>query len=146
MSIKSQIFDDIKGAMKSKDSKLLTILRTISAAIKQKEIDTRLELTDAEVGAVISKHMKQLLESQKQFVDAKRDDLVEKVTFEISVVEKYLPKMLSEEEMKAAITKIISEVGAKSKSDMGKVMGALKKSGLSIDMKKANELLTALLG
>jgi uncharacterized protein len=124
--IKSQISDDVKAAMRSKDKKRLGALRLIQAAFKQKEVDERIELNDEQVIVILDKMAKQHRDSISQFKDANRNDLVEIEQFELEIIDAYLPAKLSDEEISSLIEAAISKTGAESIKDMGKVMGMLK--------------------
>ncbi len=124
--IKSQISDDVKAAMRSKDKERLGALRLIQAAFKQKEVDERIELSDEQVIVILDKMAKQHRDSITQFKDANRDDLVKIEQFELDIIDAYLPAKLSDEEISALIEGAISKSGAESIKDMGKVMGMLK--------------------
>lgn len=147
MSLQEQIKNDIKEAMKAKEVARRDALRLLSSAIKQVEVDERKELTDDDIIAIIQKQVKQRNDAASQYKEAGRDDLYDKEVAEIKVFEAYLPAQLSDEELEAAIKEIISEVGAESMKDMGKVMGAAKaKIGSQADGKRINECVKALLG
>jgi len=124
--LKKRIIDDMKLAMKAKDKQALKAVRMILGAIKQKEVDDRIELDDAKVMAVIQKMVKQRKDSISQFSDAGRTDLVEVEEAELLVINSYMPKQLSNEEIAAAVEKAITDSGADSMKDMGKLMGILK--------------------
>ncbi|MBB4725505.1 GatB/YqeY domain-containing protein [Xanthomonas euvesicatoria] len=126
MSLKQQLTDDMKAAMKSGDKHSLGVIRLINAAIKQKEVDERIEMDDADVIAVLDKMVKQRKDSVTQFQAAARDDLAQIEREEIVVIERYLPAKMGEAEIVAAIRAAISETGASSPADIGKLMGALK--------------------
>ncbi|WP_372161600.1 GatB/YqeY domain-containing protein [Xanthomonas axonopodis pv. cyamopsidis] len=126
MSLKQQLTDDMKAAMKSGDKHSLGVIRLINAAIKQKEVDERIEMDDAAVIAVLDKMVKQRKDSVTQFEAAARDDLAQIEREEIVVIERYLPAKMGEAEIVAAIRAAISENGASSPADIGKLMGALK--------------------
>lgn len=126
MSLKGQIQNDMKDAMKAGDRDRLQVVRLALAAIKQQEIDRRTELDDAAVLGVIEKMVKQRRDSIQQFRQGGRQDLAEKEAAEIAVLETYLPEPLSEPELAALIDAAISDTGATSVRDMGKVMGHLK--------------------
>ncbi|WP_338338050.1 GatB/YqeY domain-containing protein [Xanthomonas citri pv. bilvae] len=126
MSMKQQLTDDMKAAMKSGDKHSLGVIRLINAAIKQKEVDERIEMDDAAVIAVLDKMVKQRKDSVIQFEAAARDDLAQIEREEIVVIERYLPAKMGEAEIVAAIRAAISETGASSPADIGKLMGALK--------------------
>ena len=125
--------------MRAKDAARLSTIRLLLAAIKQREVDERIELSDADVVAIIDKMLKQRRESIAQFEKGGRSDLVEKEQFEISTLERYMPQALSEAEIDSAIGSAIAELGAKGPADMGKVMAALK-AGLAgrADMSKVS--------
>jgi uncharacterized protein YqeY len=126
MSLKSNITEDMKTAMRAKDATRLGTVRLLLAAMKQKEVDERVELTDADVLAIIDKMVKQRRESIDQFEKAGRVDLAEAEKAEIGVLSGYLPQQLSEAEVAQAIAAAIGETGAAGAKDMGKVMGLLK--------------------
>ena len=124
--LKQLITDDMKLAMKAQDKPALKAIRMILGAIKQKEIDERIELDDNQVMAVIQKMVKQRKDSISQFSDAGRTDLVEVEEAELLIINNYMPKQLSEDEIEKAVVKAISDTGAGSMKDMGKLMGTLK--------------------
>ena len=126
MSLKEQISEDMKAAMRAKDSGRLATIRLINAAIKQKEVDERIELTDDQVLAVIDKMVKQRKDSIAAFEQGGRDDLAAKEKAEMTVLAAYLPARLSAEEITAEVRAIVAELGASGPGDMGKVMGAVK--------------------
>jgi len=126
MNLKQQINEDMKTAMRAKDSARLAAIRLLLAAIKQREVDERIELTDADVLAVIDKMMKQRRDSFSQFEAAGRKDLADIEKFEMSVLLDYMPQQLSAAEIDAAIEQAIIDSGAASAQDMGKVMAILK--------------------
>ena len=126
MNLKQQINDQVKQAMKGGDKARLKVLRMLTAAIKQKEIDERIELDDAEVLAVIDKQVKQRRESIEQYTAGGRPELAEAEQAEIDILSDFLPEQLSEEELEAMIVAAIAATGAESMADMGKVMGELK--------------------
>ncbi len=125
-TLKDQITADMKEAMRAKDKETLGTIRLIQAAIKQREVDERIELDDSQVLAVLDKMVKQRRDSIKQYLDAGRDELAAKEEAEINVIQKYLPAALSETELDALIEEAITSSGAQSMQDMGKVMGLLK--------------------
>ena len=146
MSLRVQIKDDIKAAMKAKDVQKRDALRLLDSAMKQIEVDERKELTDDDVMAIITKQIKQRNDAAAQYKDAGRDDLLEKELAEIAVFEVYLPAQLSDDELAETVKAIIAETGAESMKDMGKVMGAAKaKIGSQADGKRINECVKALL-
>ncbi len=126
MSLKQQLTDDMKAAMKGGDKHSLGVIRLINAAIKQKEVDERIELDGAAVIAVLDKMVKQRKDSVTQYEAANREDLAKVERDEIVVIERYLPAKLGEAEILAAINAAISETGASSAADIGKLMGVLK--------------------
>jgi len=126
MPLKDQITEDMKTAMRAKDGARLSAVRLLLAAIKQKEVDERVVLSDADVLAIIDKMVKQRRESIAQFEKAGRNDLAEVEKFEIGVLSTYLPQQLSEAEVGQAIVTAIAESGAGGAKDMGKVMALLK--------------------
>jgi uncharacterized protein len=126
MSLRERINDDLKQAMRSGDTRRRDALRLLTAALKQKEVDERKELTGADVIAIIERMIKQRRDSIAQFERGGRADLVEKEAFEIGVLEAYMPAMLSDAEIEDLIAGAIAETGASSAADMGKVMGALR--------------------
>ena len=126
MSLKQQLTDDMKAAMKSGDKHSLGVIRLANAAIKQKEVDERIELDDAQVLAVLEKMVKQRRDSVSQYEAAGREDLATIERDEIVVVERYLPAKLDEASIIAAIDAAIAETGAASPADIGKLMGVLK--------------------
>jgi len=126
MTLKQQLTDDMKAAMKAGDKHSLGVIRLINAAIKQKEVDERIELDDVAVIAVLDKMVKQRKDSVTQFETAGREDLAAIERDEIVVVERYLPAKMGEAQIIAAIQAAIAQTGAKGPADMGKLMGALK--------------------
>lgn len=126
MSLKAQITEDMKTAMRAKDSVRLGTIRLLQAAMKQKEVDERIELDDAMVIAIVDKLIKQRKDSVAAYLTAQRQDLADVESAEIKVLEVYLPQRLSAEEITAAVKAIVAEVGATGPGDMGKVMGAVK--------------------
>jgi len=139
--LKDRINDDLKTAMRAGDTRRRDALRLLTAALKQKEVDERKTLADADVVAIIDKMIKQRRDSIAQFKQGGRDDLAEGEQFEISVLEPYMPAAVSEAEIEAAIAAVIAETGAKAPADMGKVMGPLKaKLAGRADMAKVSAL------
>ena len=126
MSLKDQITEDMKTAMRAKDSERLLAIRTLLAACKQKEVDERVVLDDAAVVAIIDKQVKQRKDSITAFEGAGRQDLVDKEKAEMLVLQGYLPERMSADETVAAVQAIVAELGAKGPGDMGKVMGVVK--------------------
>ncbi|MGB3394440.1 MAG: GatB/YqeY domain-containing protein [Stenotrophomonas sp.] len=126
MSLKQQLTDDMKAAMKGGDKHSLGVIRLINAAIKQREVDERIELDDTAVIAVLDKMVKQRKDSVTQYEAANREDLARIERDEIVVVERYLPAKMGEAEILAAVNAAIAQTGAASAADMGKLMGVLK--------------------
>ncbi len=126
MSLKDQINDDMKAAMRAKDSERLGTIRLLLAAMKQKEVDERVTLDDVTVVSIIDKLIKQRKDSVAAYVQAARQDLADKESAEIQVLQAYLPQRLSAEEVLAEVKAIVAELGAKGPGDMGKVMGVVK--------------------
>jgi len=145
--IKTQISNDVKEAMRQKDKERLAALRLILASFKQKEVDERIELKDEDSIAILNKMAKQHHDSIEQFGKANRDDLVKKEQRELDVIESYLPKKLPSEKIDLLIEETISETGANSPKDMGKVMGLLKnKLQGQADMSEVSKLIKEKLG
>jgi len=126
MSLKDQITEDMKTAMRAKDAPRLLTIRGLLAAMKQREVDERIALDDAAVIAIVDKLIKQRKDSIAQFTTAGRTDLVDKESAELAVLEGYLPQRMSAAEIAAAVAALIDELGATGPADMGKVMGAVK--------------------
>lgn len=126
MTLKHTITEDMKAAMRAKDAPRLLTIRMLTAEMKQREVDERIELTDADVLAIVNKLIKQRRDSISQFAAAKRQDLVDKETAELAILMAYLPAQLSDGEIDIEIDKAILQSGASGPQAMGKVMGALK--------------------
>lgn len=126
MTLRARIVEDMKAALRAKDTARLSAVRLLLAAIKQREVDERIELTDADVVAVIDKMLKQRRDSIRQYQSAGRQDLVDAEQFEVEVLTSYMPLALSEAEIEAAVTEAIAATGARSPQDMSKVMQVLK--------------------
>ncbi len=124
--LKARITEDMKNAMRAKEAARLSAIRLLLAAIKQREVDERKELTDADIVAVVDKMMKQRRDSIAQYEVAKRQDLVDAERFELTLLQDYMPQGLSDAEIVQAIADAIAETGASGPQDMGKVMGLLK--------------------
>jgi len=124
--LRTRINEDVKTAMKAKDKPRLQVLRLITAALKQKEVDERIELDDAQVLAVLEKMIKQRRDSIEQYQKAGRTELAEQEAFEIGIIQEYLPEQLSEAEIAALVDEALAATGAGGMKDMGKVMGWLK--------------------
>jgi len=126
MSLKDRITDDMKSAMRAKDAPRLLTIRGLLAALKQREVDERIELDDAAVVAIVDKLVKQRKDSITQFTAGGRQDLVEKESAELKVLEGYLPARLGADEIAAEVAELINEIGATSAAEMGKVMAVAK--------------------
>ena len=126
MSVKESLQQDMKAAMRGGDKRRLGVIRLIMAAIKQREVDERIELDDGQLVAVLDKMAKQRRESIEQFKKAGRDDLVEQEEFELEILKAYLPEQLDDAEIDTLVDEAIKNTGASSIKDMGKVMGQLK--------------------
>lgn len=126
MSLKTQLTEDMKTAMRAKDQVSLSTIRLINAAIKQFEVDERTEVDDAKVISILTKMVKQRKDSAKIYTEAGRQDLADKENAEIEILNRYLPQMMSAEEIKTVVEAVIAETGASGMADMGKVMGVLK--------------------
>jgi len=146
MSMKQQLTEDMKAAMKAGEKHKLGVIRLINAAIKQREVDERIELDDTAVIAVLDKMVKQRKDSVSQYEAANREDLAEIERAEIVVIEAYLPAKMGEAEILAAVQAAIAETGATGPADMGKLMGALKpKLAGQADMGLVSKLVKQLL-
>ncbi|MFZ3053793.1 MAG: GatB/YqeY domain-containing protein [Sulfuricurvum sp.] len=146
MSLREQINNDIKTAMKAKNNAVRDALRLLSSAMKQIEVDERKELTDDDVIKIIQKQVKQRYDAMTQYKSAGRDDLYDQEASEAVIFEAYLPQQLSDEELENALRAIITEVGAASLKEIGKVMGAASKTlGAQADGKRINECAKKLL-
>ena len=142
MSLKQQITEDMKTAMRAKNTARLGAIRLLLAAIKQREVDERIELSDADVIAIIEKMNKQRRDSISQYEAAGRQDLADVEKFEMNVLQDYMPQQLSEAEISAAVAEAIATTGAAGAQDMGKVMGVLKpKLAGRADMGKVSSLI-----
>ena len=147
MTLREKINEDMKAAMKARESEKLGAIRLLTAALKQKEVDERIELTDALVLAIIEKMLKQRKDSITQFTAGNRLDLVAKEEFEVGVLSAYMPQQLSDAEVLAILNGVIAETGATSAKDMGKVMNALRpKVAGRADMGKLSGLVKSHLG
>ncbi len=146
MSLKDQITEDMKNAMRAKDTARLGAIRLLLAAIKQREVDDRVVLDDAAVIAIIEKMMKQRKDSISQFEKANRDDLVAIEAAEMTILQAYLPAQMSDNEVEAAVAAAVAATGATGPQDMGKVIGALKgQLAGKADMGKVSALVKAAL-
>lgn len=147
MTLKAQILDDVKSAMRERDQKRLTALRLITAAIKQIEVDKRVELNEQGVLAVLDKMVKQRRDSLQQYEAAGRDDLAAQEKYELELISTYLPEALSDEEVSELIHQAIDETGAASIRDMGMVMNKLRGAVQGrADMKAVSNAVKAALG
>ena len=144
MSLKQQITEDMKIAMRAKDSVRLGAIRLLLSAIKQREVDERIELTDADLIAVIEKMLKQRRDSIAAFESANRTDLADIEKFEVGVLQTYMPKQLSDDELNQIITQVIADSGATGVKDMGKVVGLVRPLVAGVaDMGKVSGLIKA---
>ena len=142
MTLKAQITEDMKTAMRAKETARLGAIRLLLAAMKQREVDERIELTDADVVSIIEKMLKQRRDSISQYKAANRQDLVDVEEFEVSILQTYMPQQLSEAEIVSAIAEAIAATGAAGPQDMGKVMGVVKaKLAGRADMGKVSGLI-----
>lgn len=146
MNLKTQLTEDMKTAMRAKDQVSLSTIRLINAAIKQFEVDERTEADDAKVISILTKMVKQRKDSAKIYTEAGRQDLADKENAEIEILNRYLPQMMSAEEIKTVVEAAIAETGASGMADMGKVMGVLKtRLAGKADMGEVNKVLKAAL-
>ena len=147
MSLKAQISEDMKTAMRAKDSARLGAIRLLQAAIKQREVDERIELSDTDVIAAIEKMLKQRRDSIAAYESANRQDLADVEKFEVTVLQTYLPQQLTEEELSAILEQVVVETGAAGIKDMSKVMAAIKPLVVGrADMGKISGLIKTRLG
>jgi uncharacterized protein YqeY len=147
MTLKERIQEDMKAAMRAKDAARLSAIRLLLAALKQKEVDERLQLADADVLGIIEKMVKQRRESIAQYEKAARQDLADQEKFEIGVLSAYLPQQMGDAEIAQAVAAAVGEAGASGIKDMGKVMAALKpRLAGRADMGKVSGLVKAKLG
>ena len=144
MSLKSQISEDMKNAMRAKETARLGAIRLLQAAIKQREVDERIELDDTAVIAVIEKMLKQRRDSIAAFESANRTDLADIEKFEVTVLQTYMPKQLTDDEVNQIITQVIADTGAAGAKDMGKVVGLVRPLVAGVaDMGKVSALIKA---
>ncbi len=144
MSLKERITEDMKNAMRARDTARLSALRLLLAALKQREVDERKTLSDADVVAVIEKMLKQRRDSIEQFEAAQRQDLADAEKLEVGVLQAYMPQALSDADLQAAVAQAIQDSGARGPQDMGKVMGVLKPALAGrADMGKVSALVKA---
>ncbi len=141
MPLKDRIQDDMKSAMKARETQRLSAIRLLLAAIKQREVDERKDLGDADIVSVIEKMMKQRRDSIAQYASANRKDLADQEAFELNLLAGYLPKQLSDAEIAVEVEGAVAQTGAKGAADMGKVMGLIKgKLAGRADMAKVSAL------
>ena len=146
MNLKEQIKNDIKEAMRAKDTAKRATLRNIHAAIKQIEVDERRDLSNEDVEKILMKYAKQREDAIEQFKEAGRDDLVAKDEAELALVKSYLPEPMGNDELEAILKEIIASIGASSMKEMGKVMGAAKsRIGSRADGGRINQIVKKLL-
>ena len=146
MSLKERLTEDMKTAMRAKDQVSLGTIRLINAAVKQFEVDERTEADDAKITAILTKMVKQRKDSAKIYAEAGRQDLADKENAEMEILYRYLPHMMSAEEIQAAVAATVAQTGASGMADMGKVMGVLKTSlAGKADMGEVNKILKAVL-
>ena len=144
MSLKQQITEDMKNAMRAKDSARLGAIRLLLSAIKQREVDERIELTDGDVISVIEKMLKQRRDSIAAFESANRTDLADIEKFEVTVLQTYMPKQLSDDEISQIINQVIADTGAQGAKDMGKVVSLVRPLVAGVaDMGKVSGLIKA---
>ena len=147
MTLRERINEDMKTAMKARDSEKLGAIRLLQAALKQKEVDERVEITDDIVSTTVDKMLKQRRDSIEQYTAGNRMDLVAREQFEVAVLQAYMPAQMSEAELAAVLDQVIAETGATSAKDMGKVMNALRpKVAGRADMGKLSGVVKARLG
>ena len=146
MSLKDQITEDMKTAMRAKDAARLGAIRLLLSAMKQREVDERITLTDTDIATIIEKELKKRRDSITAYKAANRTDLADKEQAEVDVLSIYLPKQAGDDEIAAAIAKVIADVGAKGPADMGKVMGPVKAAlAGKADMSKVSQMVKAAL-
>ncbi len=146
MTLLEQITNDMKEAMKAKDEAKLSTLRMLKSALKNKQIDKRNDLTDEDVLSVIKTQIKQLKDSLESFTQAARDDLAQAAKNELAILETYMPAQMGDEELETLVKETLAEIGAQTKSDMGKAMGAvMKKVGSQADGNRVKEIVGNLL-
>ena len=146
MSLKERLTEDMKTAMRAKDQVSLGTIRLINAAVKQFEVDERTEADNAKITAILTKMVKQRKDSAKIYAAAGRQDLADKENAEMEILHRYLPQMMSTEEIQAAVAAAVAQTSASGMADMGKVMGVLKTSlAGKADMGEVNKILKAVL-
>ena len=146
MTLKDKLMDDLKQSMKNKEQIRKSVVILIRSAIKQKEVDERVEVSEEDVLAIISKQMKQRKDALEEFKKAQREDLILQTEQEIEILTQYLPKQLTDDELESIIQEIINQIGASTMKDMGKIMGlATPKVQGRADGKRINEVVKSLL-
>ena len=141
MTLKDKLMDDLKQSMKNKEQIRKSVVILIRSAIKQKEVDERVEVSEEDVLAIISKQMKQRKDALEEFKKAQREDLILQTEQEIEILTQYLPKQLTDDELESIIQEIINQIGATTMKDMGKIMGlATPKVQGKADGKRINEI------
>ena len=141
MTLKDKLMDDLKQSMKNKEQIRKSVVILIRSAIKQKEVDERVEVSEEDVLAIISKQMKQRKDALEEFKKAQREDLILQTEQEIEILTQYLPKQLTDDELESIIRDIINQIGATTMKDMGKIMGiATPKVQGKADGKRINEI------
>ena len=146
-ALKNRLAEDVKNAMRARDARRLSTLRMAQAAIKQREVDERIELDDSQVTLVLEKMVKQRRESVEQYQAGGRDDLADAEAAEIELLQAYLPEPLDESELERLVDEIVTKTGATGMQDMGRIMGQIKKQAAGrADMGKVSALVKARLG
>ena len=146
MTLKDKLMDDLKESMKNKEQVRKSVVTLIRSAVKQKEVDERVELSDEDVLAIIAKQVKQRKDALEEFKKAQREDLILQTEQEIDILTQYLPKQLTDDELESIIRDIINQIGATTMKDMGKIMGlATPKVQGKADGKRINEMVKKLL-
>lgn len=147
MSLKDKLMDDLKESMKNKEQVKKSVVTLIRSAIKQKEVDERVELTDEDILSIISKQVKQRKDALEDFTKGGREDLIAQTKEEIEILSSYLPAQLTDEELETIIKQVMEKVGATSMKDMGKIMGmATPLVKGRADGRRINEMVKTLLG
>ena len=141
--LKAQITAATTSAMKARERERVAVLRMVNAELKRVEVDERKELSDADVVAILKKMVKQRQDSLAQYETAGRKDLADQESFELALIDEFLPDMISDDDLAALVDQVIADSGADGMKDMGKVMGALKQAGSDFDMGKASGLVKA---
>ena len=144
--LKARIAAATTSAMKAREKERVAVLRMVNAELKRVEVDERKELSDEDVVTILKKMVKQRQDALAQYESAGREDLADQESFELALIDEFLPDMMSDDDLTALVEQLIAESGAEGMKDMGKVMGALKQVGAAIDMGKASGLVKAKLG